>query len=306
MPKQKVVVWYFTDGKAGHENQTLGLLQALQRYHVLQAYPLPAMSAARAACVWLRGRYPATDKLPSPTLIMGAGHATHLSLLAARRARGGRSIVLMKPTLPSGLFDLCIIPEHDGVVPSAKVLTTRGVLNRILSPQEKDPSRGLILLGGPSRHYRWSDEQILEQITAIVQFHPEIHWQVASSRRTPSTTVSLLTERVMNNVDVVPHESTSAGWLPEQLSKAAQVWVSEDSVSMVYEALTAGAATGLLSVPRRANNRLTRGLDHLLENNLLTSFADWQAGKKLTPAQQTFNEAARCARWIHERWLREP
>ena len=43
-----------------------------------------------------------------------------------------------------------------------------------------------------------------------------------------------------------------------QVARSAQAWVTEDSVSMVYESLPAGAATGLLAVPRQGETRTAR------------------------------------------------
>jgi mitochondrial fission protein ELM1 len=91
--------------------------------------------------------------------------------------------------------------------------------------------------------------------------------------------------------------------LPERLASAAQVWVTEDSVSMVYEALTANAATGVLAVPARRASRIARGITALTRDGLVTRFADWQRGKKLAAPAAPFNEAARVAAWIGEKWL---
>ena len=55
----------------------------------------------------------------------------------------------------------------------------------------------------------------------------------------------------------VPYASTDSDWLPARLSEAGEVWVSEDSVSMIYEVLTAGAQLGLLKVQRGKENRIT-------------------------------------------------
>jgi len=43
---QPVVVWAFTDGKAGHENQTRGLLAALAHRHPVDARLRPQGPAA--------------------------------------------------------------------------------------------------------------------------------------------------------------------------------------------------------------------------------------------------------------------
>ena len=94
-PEPSRVVWRFSDGKSGHDNQSLGLVDALQRRTRIHSYDIPVQPGA--ALDWLIGRFPAGSLLPDPWLIIGAGHATHLPMLAARRARGGRTAVLMRP-----------------------------------------------------------------------------------------------------------------------------------------------------------------------------------------------------------------
>ena len=100
-----------------------------------------------------------------------------------------------------------------------------------------------------------------------------------------------------------PEHSSGPGWLSERLASAAQAWVTEDSVSMVYEALTANAATGVLSVPAKRESRIARGIAALSRDGLVTRFADWQRGHRLAPPAVPFNEAARVAAWIGEKWL---
>jgi mitochondrial fission protein ELM1 len=92
-------------------------------------------------------------------------------------------------------------------------------------------------------------------------------------------------------------------WLSSRLAIAALVWVTQDSVSMLYEALTAGAATGLLAVPRRRLGRVGTGLHRRVEAGKLTPFAAWYKGTALKPPVQALNEASRCARWIVAKWL---
>jgi hypothetical protein len=71
---------------------------------------------------------------------------------------------------------------------------------------------------------------------------------------------------------------------------------------MVYEALTAGVATGLLEVPARRRSRLVEGIRGLAAAGLVTGFGDWAAGKPLQPPGEIFDEANRSARWICEQW----
>ena len=108
-----LVVWRFSDGKAGHDNQTRGLAEALARLRpveVITLEPLPPFAALKGLSL---GRQLGWNEWPAPDLLLGAGHRTHLSLLAARRIRGGKIVVLMRPSLPLGLFDEAVYEEEE-------------------------------------------------------------------------------------------------------------------------------------------------------------------------------------------------
>ncbi|VAW74857.1 DUF1022 domain-containing protein [hydrothermal vent metagenome] len=290
------VLWRFSDGKAGHDAQSLGLVQALRARCEIELHELPVENRLTALAGWAVGRFAPGVGFPEPELLVGAGHSTHWSLLAARRACGGRAVVLMQPSLPNALFDLCLIPEHDNPRASSNVLTTSGVLNALSASQHRSGALGLILLGGPSRHYRWNDNEVLEQINALLAARPQLRWQILGSRRTPATTLSLLKSH-KGLALLSPDSSESA--VATVLANATEVRVSEDSVSMVYEALTSGAPTGLLAVTRRRPNRVTAGVDALVARGWVAAPGDWRT---LT-ASPPLDEAGRCADWIMEQWL---
>ncbi|MDQ3564852.1 MAG: mitochondrial fission ELM1 family protein [Pseudomonadota bacterium] len=298
----RVVVWRICDGKTGHERQTHGLVRALGRLIPVEPHELEACSILSTIGDLFFRRFPWVQTLPDPHLIVGAGHATHLSLLAARRARGGRVVVLMRPSLPLAWFDLCIIPEHDGVFESPNVISTQGVLNEIQNSEKPRRDQGLFLIGGTSAHYHWDEEAVLMQVQAVVAACPSLRWQLTDSRRTPATTSRALTRLGARQVCVVPHADTDRGWLTEALAAAQAVWVTEDSVSMVYEALSSGAAVGLLRLPRRGSNRITAGIDALLRAGLITAYEAWARGAPLCAPTPPLAEAARCAQMIVERW----
>lgn len=296
------MVWRICDGKTGHDHQSHGLVRALGRFAPVEPHELEARSQFSAIGDLLFRRFPSGRTLPDPHLIVGAGHATHLSLLAARHARGGRVVVLMRPSLPLACFDLCIIPEHDGVSGRANVISTQGVLNEIQNSERPRRDQGLFLIGGTSAHYHWDEETVLTQVQAVVAACPYLRWQLTDSRRTPATTSRALAHLGAHRVCVVPHADTDRGWLTEALAAAQAVWVTEDSVSMVYEALSCGAAVGLLRLPRRGSNRITAGIDALLGAGLITDYEAWANGAPLRAPTPPLAEAARCAQMIVERW----
>ena len=297
-----VVIWRVSDGKRGHERQTEGLVQALVQLIPVEVSEIPALPRGQAFWQWLTGRFASGDRCP-PALIIGAGHGTHVTMLAARRARGGKTIVLMNPGLPRRCFDLCLIPEHDGVREGRNVLLTKGAINSIQPSHELQPDAGLILLGGISAHYRWDDRDLVEQVRMLVSMRGDVTWRLTTSPRTPGTTLQLLRGALPGNVEIVPFKDAPLDWLPRQLRRAGQVWVSPDSVSMLYEALTAGAAVGIFDLERIGNGRVARGVEQLLGEGKVIGFARWKAGQSLPVPQQEFNEAARCARWIRQAWF---
>ena len=302
-PESPRVVWRFSDGKPGHDNQSLGLVDALQRRASIQSYDIPVQPGA--GMHWLLGRFPAADLLPDPWLIIGAGHTTHLPMLAARRARGGKAAVLMTPDLPKTLFDLCVIPEHDRPAPGNNILVTRGSLNRMQALPVQAKDRGLMMVGGPSRHYGWDHNSVIEQIVRVIRFSPVRHWVLTTSRRTPPGFAERVRQTVFNRnlkLTIVSWRDAADPWLTGQLRRSCCAWVTEDSVSMIYEALTAGLPVGVLAVPAQRCDRVVSGVRKLAASRNVMMFRDWSKGHPLPRPQQVFDEANRVAERICRQW----
>ncbi|QFY89230.1 mitochondrial fission ELM1 family protein [Magnetovirga frankeli] len=298
-PPKPWVIWRFIDGKPGHENQSLGLVQALQRLGRFVCQDISVASGLLGGLGQLRTE---AARLAPPHLLIGAGHGTHLPLLLARWRYGGRSLVLMRPSLPLGWFDLCLIPQHDNPPASARILPTLGALNSIQPSRQQDMRQGLILLGGPSPHFHWDSQQLLRQIGLLLAQNPQVQYRLSDSRRTPSDLLPLLAARQATNLSLIPHRDTGPGWVNQALAECGQVWVSMDSVSMIYEALSAGCAVGVLPLTPRGQGRLSRGLQPLLQQQRLCLF-DEQGGYlgQLRPTEP-LQEANRCAQYIIQRW----
>jgi mitochondrial fission protein ELM1 len=293
-----VIIWRFVDAKAGHDAQSRGLVTALQERLAVAVFDVPVAKGSTGFWSWLTASYRPGRDLPSPDLLLGAGHATHGHLLAAHRRWGGRTVVLMKPTLPVSWFDLCLVPEHDGLPAAANLVTTRGVLNSLRAGGEHAADTGLILLGGPCRHFKWRDSDILSQLEQLVRQRPAKRWLLTTSPRTPDSLLQALVDRP--EFDCTPYSSGNRDWLPDRLAEAGEAWVSEDSVSMIYEALTTGTRVGLLQVQRSRPNRLTAGIDALVKEGWVGAPGQLQLA---AGPDRSLNEAQRCADWIKEHWL---
>lgn len=290
-----LAIWIVSDGKPGHLNQTRGLAEALARAAAVETHFVPALPAWRAAFAWLFRRPPAPGLSP-PDLILGAGHATHLTLLAAQRAAGGRTVVLMKPSLPRRLFDLVIVPAHDGLKADARTWMTEGAINRVRPAAEPDDARmqrGLILIGGESPHFEWNGDAIHVQIKSLLARLPALCWTLATSRRTPADFLARLPGH--ETLEVVLPEAASPDWLPAQLATSGTVWVTPDSASMVYEALTAGADVGVFDLPVNPKSRVGRAIAGLADAHRVTRFTQWCAHGVLHPNRSPLAEADRIA-----------
>lgn len=285
-----------SDGRPGHENQSVGLALALARrtgavHEIVRIDPRANVFA----------RMKAASAGDGADLVIAAGHRTHLPLWWAARRLGGRSVVIMRPSLPAACFDLALVPLHDvapGEVDSPRRVITRGALNRVPEPEEMPVKEacGLVLVGGPSKHHAWDAVTLVPMIVSVITAAPELTWTVADSRRTPADFLGGLP--LPGGVRRKPHHETSPGWLADELARSRVVWVTEDSVSMVHEAITAGAATGVLPTPRIGTGRVVRAVDELVEAGMATRFPT-------PPTEQRgrFHETARCAELILARWF---
>ena len=297
------VVWRFSDGRPGHDTQSIGLLSALGDCIALDCFDITLPATGWNPVTLITGKLFSGKNLPDPDLLVGAGHATHLAMLSARCKRGGKTVVLMKPSLPYWCFDYCLVPEHDHPPIRNNIITTRGAINSVKTSSSHDPARGLILLGGPSKHYAWQPDAIIRQLEEIINHGPGVQWIITDSPRTPEGILELLAKQHWNNVQLTSRLNIDTRGLHELYRTCATIWVSEDSVSMVFEALTSGARVGILSMPGKSQGKIANTIDGLAQANHVTLFQDWINNKLMKDPLPNFNEASRCADILTTRLL---
>lgn len=294
-----------SDCRPGHENQSAGLAAALARR---SGASIHTVRLAESPLKWIT-RFPTASALaqgaPIPELLLGAGHRAHLPLVFAARRFGARAVVIMRPTWPVRFFDLCLIPAHDCTkrCRGGNLIETRGALNRIPEIIPAKQERGMVMIGGPSKHHGWDANRLAEAVHAVVAARAELSWVVGDSFRTPKEFLDQLRCRNLR-AELVTHSRTTPEWLPAQLLAAQEVWVTEDSVSMLHEAVTSGARTGVLPMPaHNPNARPLRAVQGLIQDGFATTYEAWRQGDQSLPKPKRLHETARCADIILERFF---
>ncbi|NCF45401.1 MAG: hypothetical protein GWP70_11375 [Proteobacteria bacterium] len=302
----KLRVWRFIDGRPGHEKQTAGLLQGLQEClpsHAGVEASLNVRDIALAdhgdklARLW-------QDPGDAPDLLIGAGRRTHWPIAKARWQLGSRAVLLMKPSLPSLCYDLALVPDHDSLWSERKVLRTVGMLGPVAAGT-KDPPRGIILLGGANSHFHWREQEVAEAVRQIVQRSLTVQWHISDSPRSSeqlSTILGALLEG-MPNAQLHHYADGPADWLTSKLASAEQVWVSADSASMLYEALSTGARVGVIELASKTrSNKLQAGVELLHQQQRVGLLSDGPEAVLPTQAEP-LREHYRCAEWILQHWF---
>ena len=201
----------------------------------------------------------------------------------------------MKPNLPVVCFDYAVIPEHDGIHADSHVIVTRGALNPIRNENRHQTARVLIALGGSSKRHQWNQDKVLSSVQKIVENNPDAEIILTTSRRTPAEFIDILKQQSFaQHLHIFPVEQTPQGWIFEEMQKAEAVWVTEDSVSMIFEALTAGCRVGVMAMDRLKDDRITHSVDQMLESKLISQ----QTCVVQLPQPYAFKEADRVATYL--------
>ena len=333
--KKSITIWRFIDGKAGHEKQSTAAINALSKKINCEVFDIDLPSKNSFFGAFLSGKLKNLKKLGEPNLIIGVGHQTHLYVLYSKRYYGGMSILIMKPSLPTDWFDLCILPEHDRVraqkeytdcalTSQSKIFYSQGPLVDIKERKKNKTGRSMILIGGPSKNYQWNNVMIVSQIIDLIEQNPNDKFMLVTSRRTPKIFMKHLRIEVgmlqhsqslraiepgepLRNLDIYTSSSelhypqSNPEWVNERMSEAQYVWVTNDSFSMIYEALSYGAQVGLLCLDAYPDNRVDQATRQIFAGKRC-NWDDARNFKKLTINRKNLNEAETCAAFILKKY----
>ena len=287
--KKIKTIWRLLDGKAGHEKQSLALVKNLKNQANCKIYNINIQDLQNPFLALILKKYNLNKGLIRPDIAIGAGHKTHFHLLAIKRYFGAKIVVIMKPSLPLKFFDLCVIPKHDDVKSGTNVFITNTPLVNFNLDMKKKENMALFLIGGPSRHFHWDSKIILEQIKNISKKFKFKKLLITTSRRTPIDFIDEFNRLKIKNIQLYEHTKITNNWLDKNIIKVKNIWVTNDSYSMLIEAFASGAYTDILELKIKKKSKLSK------EINLVK--------KKIRNKITIQNEAERVAKFIKKIWF---
>lgn len=264
-------IWAVSDGRAGIENQALGLAEAVARLKPAGITVkrigwkgglgrLPTRLLGLAPPSWLS---PESDPIgpPWPDLWIGAGRAALPLSIRMRRWSGGRTFVVQTqdPRLPARLFDLVVPPEHDGLS-GPSVFPILGSPHRVtperlareaeaFAPQlsAAPAPKAAILIGGKSRAFDLPPQRA-ESLGRSLRLALEAEGAsvlATFSRRTPEAAKRALAAQLAGRPGWV-WDGEGANPYFAFLAAADVILVTEDSINMAAEAAATGKPVYIL------------------------------------------------------------
>ncbi len=189
-------------------------------------------------------------------LFVGAGSTIYYALKFYARRYAKPSIALMYPKGYRKDFSVIIAGAHDRPKPRANLKISPVSLSfsrpqGLYRPQRK--SIGFII-GGSNSCFEMGDE-ILKQIEGVRAQFADCEFALTTSPRTPQATESALAKLSWNYSVIYSREPVNP--IGDFLAQCEWVFISEDSVSMISDAVSNGSASvAILSLKRKdAHNK---------------------------------------------------
>ncbi|NWG46186.1 MAG: mitochondrial fission ELM1 family protein [Alphaproteobacteria bacterium] len=316
------VIRALTDGRAGIRTQVLGLAEALAARtggRVVEASVRlrPAFAALpERLLAWLvpLGLSPVRLDAPEggvPDVLIAAGRAGLAASLSARRhAPQVFRVQIQDPRLDPALFDAVIAPAHDGLE-GENVLALLGAPNRITPARLAEAKeawetrlahlprpRAAILLGGPSRAYRFGPAEAARIAAGLQDL--AARWPggflLTGSRRTDPAALATIAAALPADRSFLwdgRGENPFFGFL----AHADHVLVTEDSTNMITEAAATGRPVHLLPLAG-GSAKFARLHAALMAAGHVRRFGGTLEGP---PPPGPLAETARAADWLAQR-----
>ena len=191
------------------------------------------------------------------------------------------NIHIQNPKISLNNFDFVVSPDHDSLEGS-NVYTSKGAIH-YLTIKEIDENRNYLenkieknkdvvslILGGPTKYYDYSDENMINIFSIIKKnlINKNLQLIVIPSNRTPQKTINLAKEYFNTNRIVIDNVDKKAYLSGLAVSK--YIVVTCDSSSMISEAALTGKPIYVAMIPPLKNDKRFKKFRDLFEKLNIT------------------------------------
>ena len=176
------------------------------------------------------------------------------------------NIHIQDPKVNLNNFSYVIAPEHDGLT-GKNVYSTKGAIHYLTKEEIKNQTNYLesrlkagkeyflLILGGPTKHYDYSDNNILNIFNLFNDLVEKNNLQgiVIPSMRTPKNIIDLAKNK-LNQKNIVIDTIDKKAYL-SALSLAKYIAITCDSTSMISEAALTGKPIYVADIPTKKNDQ---------------------------------------------------
>ena len=216
------------------------------------------------------------------------------------------NIHIQNPKVNLDNFSYIVAPEHDGLN-GKNVFSTKGAIH-YLTKEEINNHKNylkdrlntgkeyfLLILGGPTKHYDYSDENILNIFNLFNDLVEKNNLQgiIVPSMRTPKNIIELAKNRLGKKslvIDTIDKKAYLSG-----LSLAKYIAVTCDSTSMISEAAMTGKPIYVADIPAKKNDIRIKKFNNLFNQLNIIKKLD---NKLETWHYENLDETSRIAKQI--------
>ena len=237
MNLEKIKIWAVTDGSQGMVSQVMGLSKQISSniteiktdlifpWNKIQPGFLPTYK-------WIfKNNFPIYNE---PNILISCGRkSVYFSLYCKKKFKKILNIHIQNPKVSLQNFDFVVVPDHDSI-DGPNVLISKGAIhyltideinnakNYLENKIEKGKDVITLILGGPTKYYNYSKENIIQIFSKINKQILEKNLQLIliPSNRTPENTIKFAKEYFNKDrlvVEGIDKKATSVGSNPIKL-----------------------------------------------------------------------------------------
>jgi len=301
MTKTPLKIIFLADTRPGHYHLAQGIIAAIERLRPIEVTRVEVNRKWIVPTRWLRRRISAKSffpprmlrmayridayALPKADLVVSAGGETHMPNICVAQFLGIPNIFcgsLLRGLGPENFSLIVSSYDRDATSPLHMVVLKPSAIDpdKLGRPKhvprygpDNTPKLAALLIGGNAGgfRYRRAEWQGLLDFARAVSKAWGTRWLISTSRRTPDFVADLIAELAKDDSVVerfIDYRSAGPGTLPEVFSQAEIVVCTEDSSTMISEAVSARLpVVGVSPKAHRFTDEEQRYRDFLIGEN---------------------------------------